>query len=281
MALKSKSKPSKTKKTHTNNRNQHSHKVSVNHKAVQHKTSETIKAVLIALLAALILRQFVIASYNVPTGSMKDTILVGDFMFVNKFIYGARTPVWAGIPFTEFGVYLPEWLQFASPSIAEPKAKDIIVFDYPLDRKIDYIKRCVAVGGQTVEVKNKSLYVDGKPEGNLTPLGQKFDPGATPKQNIEYTQITMDDGKSYQIRHYTHPYIPRDDYGPGKIPEGHYFMMGDNRDNSQDSRRWKFVPRDHIVGKPLMIWLSWNNLEIPAYRFYDKIRWERLGMVVR
>jgi signal peptidase I len=280
MVLKNPGKTSKTGKDRSYSRGQNSHGVSASHKTAQHKASETFKALFIALLAALILRQFVIASYNVPTGSMKDTILIGDFMFVNKFIYGARTPIWVGIPFTEVGFYLPKSLHFQSPSISEPKVKDIIVFDYPQDRKTDYIKRCVAAGGQTVEVKDKTLYVDGKPEGILTPLGQKFDP--IDRQNMEYTLVTMGEGKVYQIRHFTRPpHSYRTDFGPETVPQGHYFMMGDNRDNSQDSRVWKYVPRDHIVGKPLMIWLSWNDQQVPAYRFYDSIRWERLGMVLR
>ncbi len=244
-------------------------------RSLRHKTSETVKAVLIALFAALILRQFVIASYNVPTGSMKDTILIGDFMFVNKFIYGARTPVWLGIPFTDIGTEVPH---FRFPAITEPKRTDIIVFDYPKDIKLDYIKRCVAVGGQTVEIKNGDLYVDGKPEGELVPLQRRFDPEEN--YNIIYTRVNPPDGKPYTIRHFLINGRRNDSMPRRVVPENSYFMMGDNRDNSLDSRSWGFVPRSHVVGKPLMIWLSWDA-HTPGYRFYDKIRWERLGLVVR
>lgn len=253
-------------------------------KPAQHKTSDTVRAILIALLAALVLRQFVIASYNVPTGSMKDTIMVGDFMFVNKFIYGVRTPIWIGIPFSDMGFYLPEWLHFQSPGIDEPEPTDIVVFDYPRDRKIDYIKRCIAQGGQTIAVRHDTVYVNGRPEGEARPLGQKYDRDEIPgfdNLRVQYTQITAPNDRSYTIRHFVNVSQNKKTIPVTILPAGHFFMMGDNRDNSQDSREWGFVPRDHIVGKPLMIWLSWNSSDLPAYRFYDKIRWDRLGSLLR
>ena len=251
-------------------------KGSLSSAGTRERSWETAKALFIALFAALVLRQFVIASYNVPTGSMKDTILIGDFMFVNKFIYGARTPIWFGIPFTGLGAEIPH---FRFPAIADPERTDIIVFDYPKDIKLDYIKRCVAVGGQTVEVKNGTLYIDDRQEGDLTPLERRFDPEE--RYTVRYTRVSPNDsGHSYTIRHFMTNGL-RSDRMPMKIiPEGHYFMMGDNRDNSLDSRSWGFVPRSHIVGKPLMIWLSWDGYT-PGYRFYDKIRWGRLGSVIR
>lgn len=250
----------------------------------KNKTMEMVKAILIALFAALVLRQFVIASYNVPTGSMKDTILIGDFMFVNKFIYGARTPVWVGIPFTQVGTEIPF---YRLPAISEPKRNDIIVFDYPdpakpEDRSTDYIKRCVAVGGQTVEVRGESLFIDGKVEGQMTDLGQKYD--LEERQNVKYTQVFDGSGNSYTIRHGTR-FRPQNwrflrANTPLAVPPDHFFMMGDNRDNSADSREWGFVSRDRVGGKPLMIWLSWDNT-VPGYRFLDKVRWNRLGDIVR
>ena len=239
------------------------------------KIIENIKAVLIALIAALILRQFVIASYNVPTGSMKDTILIGDFMFVNKFIYGARTPTWIGIPFTDKGFYVPF---VRLPAITKPKQYDIVVFEYPRERRLDYIKRCVAVGGQSVEVKNGKLYVNGQPEGEETPLFRKFDPEEN--RQIQYFKIVTANGKTYTIRHAIYNSLGINNFRQVIVPPEHYFMMGDNRDNSQDSRVWGFVPPENIVGKPLMIWLSWNG-NVPGYRLFDKIRWGRLGMVIR
>lgn len=239
------------------------------------KVKENIKAILIALLAALILRQFVIASYNVPTGSMKDTILVGDFMFVNKFVYGARTPTWLGVPFTDIGVHLP-FLRF--PSIVDPEPGDIVVFEYPLKPHLDYIKRCMAIGGQTVEGKERKIFVDGKPEGEETQLKVVYDPAE--RSRIRYTGIARPNGKEYVIRHRTNHNLSDQyhSFGPKEVPANHYFMCGDNRDNSEDSRAWGFVEEDLLVGKPLLIWLSVNTSTI---QFSKKIRWERLGMVLR
>ncbi len=239
------------------------------------KAKENLKAILIALFAALVLRQFVIASYNVPTGSMKDTIMVGDFMFVNKFIYGARTPSWIGVPFTKTGFYLPN---YRFPSITDPKPGDIVVFEYPLEPLLDYIKRCMAIGGQTVEINEGKFLIDGQPEGEEIKLRKDYD--FEDKMRVDYYAITRPSGKNYTIRH-KDPHPLYNDYNqkrPVTIPENHYYMVGDNRDNSLDSRKWGFVKEDLLVGKPLMIWLSWNTFGVEPHK---KIRWDRLGTVLR
>jgi signal peptidase I len=229
----------------------------------KNKKLELIQAIIIALFAALVLRQFVIASYKVPTGSMEDTVLIGDFMFVNKFVYGARTPDWIGIPFTRTGFNIP-WFRF--PAITDPKQYDIIVFKYPVDPFLDYIKRCIAVGSQTLEIKNKTVYVDG--EKFPRPAHMKFiDPNILSYENRRFSVFRSDMGS-------------RDNFGPVTIPLNSYFAMGDNRDNSLDSRAWGFVPHDNIIGKPLIIWFSWDS-RIPTYRIFNKIRWDRLGSVLR
>jgi signal peptidase I len=227
------------------------------------KTRELIEAVIIALFAALVLRQFVIASYKVPTGSMENTVLIGDFMFVNKFVYGAKTPDWIGIPFTRVGFEVP-WIRF--PRITKPEPYDIVVFKYPLDPFLDYIKRCIAVGGQTLEIVDKKVYVDGKPFPR-PPHVIFIDHRIFERQNQTFQVFDPSLGS-------------RDNFGPLTIPPHHYFMMGDNRDNSADSRAWGFVPPENIVGTPLIIWLSWDS-KMPAYRLFHKIRWSRLGSVVR
>ena len=227
------------------------------------KTRELIEAVVIALFAALVLRQFVIASYKVPTGSMENTVLVGDFMFVNKFVYGAKTPDWIGIPFTKTGFDVP-WFRF--PAIAQPEPYDIVVFRYPVDPLLDYIKRCIAVGGQTIEIIDKKVYVDGNPFPR--PPHMKF---------ID-RRIFSRENESFEV--FDPKLGSRDNFGPVTVPSHHYFVMGDNRDNSLDSRAWGFVPPENIVGTPQIIWLSWDS-RMPAYRLFNKIRWNRLGNVVR
>ena len=226
----------------------------------KNKRFESVQAILVAILAALILRQFVIAAYKIPTGSMEDTLLIGDFLLVNKFYYGAQTPYWIGIPFTRIGFEVPS---LRLPKITDPKQNDIVVFRYPRDPYLEYIKRCVAVGGQTVEIVNKQLYVDGKPFPNPPKL--KFaDPRIFPRSNHYFSTLRPGLGS-------------RDNFGPVTVEDGKYFMMGDNRDNSSDSRVWGFVPPKYIVGKPLIIYFSWN----PGYRLLYKVRWKRLATVIR
>lgn len=220
-----------------------------------------IKAILIALFAALILRQFVIAAYKIPTGSMENTLLIGDFLLVNKFVYGAQTPEWIGIPFTKIGQEMP-WFRF--PAITEPRPYDIVVFKYPKDPYLDYIKRCIAVGGQTIESKNKRIFTDGHPFP-IPPKIKYIDRRILNKQY--YDDTIFKEGN-------------RDNFGPILVPENSYFVMGDNRDNSLDSRYWGYVPPENMVGRPLLIYLSLDPLT-PAYRLDSKIRWNRLGRVVR
>lgn len=232
---------------------------------------EYAEAILVALIAALILRIFVVQAFRIPTGSMKDTLLVGDFLLVNKFIYGVRTP--DRIPLID--VKIPH---FRLPAVKEPKPGDIIVFKYPLDEKLDYIKRCIAVGGQTVEVRKGIVYVDGKPEGKYEYVGQKYDP--VEGEYVNYYKVTKENGKVYTIRRYNRVNLENDNFGPVKVPEGYFFGMGDNRDNSADSRSWGFIPRDNILGEALIIYFSWDS-HVPLYKFYKKIRFRRLAKLIK
>ncbi len=217
-----------------------------------------------ALLAALIIRQFVIQAYTIPTSSMENTLLVGDFLLVNKFNYGMRTPDWIGIPYTHIGVNIP-WFRF--PAIRDPQPYDVIIFHYPLDKSMDYIKRCIAVGGQTVEVIDKVVYVDGK-KFPLPPKAKFIDPRIFKRNEGYYAFRTFRNLGS------------RDNYGPIKIPPGKYWAMGDNRDNSSDSRAWGFVDHDEIIGQALIIYFSWNH-NLPWSQFFRKIRFSRIGNVIR
>jgi signal peptidase I len=175
-------------------------------------TGRFISSVVMALLIVIPVRIFALQGYHIPSGSMKDTLLIGDVLFADKITFGPR------IPFTN-GARIP--------GFRDPKVGDIVIFKSPVDN-IDLIKRCVAVAGQTVEVKDKQLYVDGQA----------------------------------RVEPYTIHTGPRggrgDNFGPFKVPAGHIFVMGDNRDNSNDSRFWGFVPEENLVGKAFIIWLNWD-----------------------
>jgi len=179
---------------------------------------EYTEAIVIAVVLTLFVRAFVIQAFRIPTGSMMDTLLVGDFLFVNKFVYGAH------VPFTDLHL----------PKVREPRPGDIIVFKYPGDLRRDFIKRCIAVGGQTVEIRNKVVYVDGVARDE--PYVIRTDPRIFPKE-----------------------LSPRDNMDPLYVPEGYLFMMGDNRDNSQDSRFWGPLDLNLVKGKAMILYWSWDG----------------------
>ncbi len=192
---------------------------------------EYAEALLVAVVLAMVIRTFAFQAFRIPTGSMEDTLLVGDFLFVSKFLYGAEVPFTGGARL---------------PGIRDPRRGDIIVFRYPQDPSQDYIKRCVAVGGDTVEYRDKVLYING--ERQIEPYVKHAD-GERIVQG-------------------------RDNFGPIVVPEGKYFMMGDNRDRSSDSRYWGFLDHDLIRGKALFIYWSWDNARnmVRFSRIFDVIR---------
>ena len=185
---------------------------------------EYISSLLIAVGLALLIRTAVVQAFYIPSGSMEDTLLVGDYLLANKFVYGA--PI--DIIFTNITL-------FRLPALRQPAPGDIVIFESPDDPDRDLIKRCVATGGQVVKIVAKQLYVDGVPWPD--PPGAKYVDSMTHLANIS----------------------TRDNFGPYKVPEGHYFMMGDNRDNSHDSRFWLSIPKDLVKGKAMIIYWSWDS----------------------
>jgi signal peptidase I len=216
------------------------------------------------VLMVFFIRVTTVEAFRIPTGSMEDTLLVGDFLLVNKFIYGIRTPDWIGIPFTQIGFHIPST---RLPGTKEVKSGDIIVFKYPLDPSLNYIKRCVACPGQTVEIRERQLYIDGQVFQN--PPHSKFTNAETLPANVRERGIFAPPGAKWN----------HDNYGPLTVPPGHYFVMGDNRDNSADSRYWGFLKKDDIVGQALVIYLSWNK-NVPFHKFWDMIRWNRMATMI-
>jgi signal peptidase I len=196
---------------------------------------ENLEAIIIAVILALFIRTFIVQAFKIPSGSMKNTLLIGDHILVNKFIYGIK------IPFTDGKTLV---------HITDPERKDIVVFKYPEDPKKDFIKRVIGVAGDTVEIKNKQLYVNGELQEN--------EPYAIHKDTrIIPVQFTV-----------------RDNFGPVTVPAHSLFVMGDNRDNSHDSRFWGFVDLKAVRGKAFVIYWSWNK---EAFG----VRWDRLGDILR
>jgi signal peptidase I len=194
---------------------------------------ENIEAIVVAIILALFIRAFVVQAFKIPSGSMKNTLLIGDHILVNKFVYGVK------IPFSN-DTLIP---------VKDPRRGDIVVFRFPEEPEKDFIKRVIAVGGDTVEARKKKVYVNGEPLDN-----------------------------DYAI--YTDPHVipgalqPRDNFGPVTVPEGKLFVMGDNRDHSYDSRFWGFVDLDDVRGKAFMIYWSWDSEEFG-------VRWSRIGDMIQ
>ncbi len=196
-----------------------------------------VRSLTIGILAVLIFRGMVAQAYQIPSGSMEKTLLVGDYIYINKMLYGPEIDLGMG------GMHL---LHHRFPGFRKPQPGDIIVFRYPIDLRKDFIKRCVAVEGQTIMIRNKALYVDGK------------------QQNEPYA-IHEDD------RIIPGNLSPRDNFGPLTIPKGKIFMMGDNRDNSLDSRFWGPLPVELVKGKAIFRYFSWDGEK----------NWPRFGQILR
>lgn len=199
----------------------------------------------------LLLRSFLIEPFRIPSGSLEPTLLVGDFVAVNKFAYGLRLPV----------------LEKKVLSISNPKTGDVAVFRWPPDPAFDYIKRVIGVPGDKISYHDKKLTVNGK-EAKQTFVGYAID---------EYTGKAVSqfrenlNGVEHDI--FIRSDVPAEDFEI-TVPDGNYFMMGDNRDDSADSRFWGFVPDNYLRGKAFLIWMSWNGK-------VDNVRWSRIGTLIK
>ncbi len=192
---------------------------------------ENIEAILIAIVIAMFIRTFIVQAFKIPSGSMLETLQIGDQILVNKFIYGVK------IPFTDGKTLIPG---------KNPERGDIVVFEYPEDPSKDFIKRVVAVGGDQLKIVDKQVYVNGKAVAK--------EPWRVHKDK------TVIPGR----------YSTRDNLAEIQVPDNKLFVMGDNRDNSHDSRFWGFVDLTEIKGEAFMIYWSWNKKEFG-------VRWKRIG----
>ncbi len=194
---------------------------------------ENIEAILVAILLALLIRTFFVQAFKIPSGSMKQTLQIGDHILVNKFIYGIRIP----------------FLRSAIVAFKKPKRGDIIVFKYPVDPDKDFIKRVIGLAGDRVEGRDKKIYVNNKP---------------------------IDDDFSIRTDPHINPrgLTARDNFGPITVPDNALFVMGDNRDQSLDSRFWGFVDLKVVSGKAFMIYWSWDRENFG-------VRWKRIGKILK
>jgi len=219
------------------------------------------EALFIALILALVIRAFLVQAFSIPSGSMQPTLLIGDYLLVNKFSYGIRNPYTNKI-----------WIP-----MGRPQRGDVVVFIFPQDPSKDYIKRVIGLPGDKLQVINKKVYINGR--------------------LVETPQAVYAD--SFVIPPPGHPTeSPRDNYGPVVVPQDAYFVMGDNRDQSYDSRFWGFVPLNALRGKAFIIYFSWEGTRgAPLYQAFAgglkgllfhlswdgnsfRLRWDRLGKII-
>ncbi|NNM06317.1 MAG: signal peptidase I [Gemmatimonadetes bacterium] len=211
------------------------------------------------LLLFFVVRGFLLEAFSIPTSSMEGTLLVGDFLFVNKALYGAE------IPGTEARL----------PAIRDPARGDVVVFRPPHDRDRVYVKRVVGIAGDTLEMKEKTLFLNGAPREEpyaryLDGKGDAVHPRM--KWQSDFLAASGTWGR----------YAPsRDTWGPIVVPNGRFFVLGDNRDNSEDSRYWGFIGREDIKGHPWMVYLSLNAEDGGSRGWLKRVRWDRVGRLVR
>ena len=202
---------------------------------------EYFESICIAVILALFVRTFVVQAFKIPTGSMENNLLIGDHLLVNKFVFA---PTMTRLE----RMLLP---------IDPVRRGDILVFKYPQDPERDFIKRVIGLPGETLEVRNKKVYINGKP------LEEKYVHFIFPPEERAPGDVSFD-------------VSDKRDYGPVTVPERHYFMMGDNRDNSEDSRYWGVMPADYIKGKALFVYFSFTDPEARDSGGSFGVRWSRL-----
>jgi signal peptidase I len=212
---------------------------------------EYAEAIVVAMLLAFAIRVFVVQAFKIPSGSMIPTLLIGDHILVSKLSYGIQWPTDCKLQWA-----LPPVNCYASHTVVgfgKPQRGDIIVFRFPEDEEKDFIKRIVGTPGDTVQIRSKQVLVNGQPLDDRA-FTQRIDPGI-----IDST------------------INPRDNFGPVTVPEGSYFVMGDNRDQSLDSRFWGYVREEKIRGKAFRIYWSWSG----QGHWTDWVRWDRFGKAIQ
>jgi signal peptidase I len=244
------------------------------------------RSVVLAVVLFLVVRTFLVEAFKIPTSSMEGTLLVGDYLLVNKAVYGAS------VPFTD--LRLPVW--------REPSRGEVVVFHPPHDPEKNYVKRVMGVPGDTLEMRDKTLFVNGREMeedyvrhidrgGDATHTNMRWQrnhllAGSGDRERrsrSRYDRSESGEGaSSYEGRRTRRGYRPsRDNWGPISVPEDSYFVLGDNRDNSEDSRYWGFVDRESIRGQPWRLYFSFDSSDRRTEDGLRAVRWERVGQPIR
>ena len=245
-------------------------------------TWEWTRSIIIAVVLFLAVRAFLVEAFKIPTSSMEGTLLVGDYLLVNKAVYGGEVPI--------IGVRLPAW--------REPSRGEVVVFHPPHDPEKNYVKRVVGLPGDTLEMRDKTLFLNGREmqedyvrhidrSSDATHSGMRWQQNHLLARRIEDDQVYGENGgewvdergpSSDDYRPSRDDYRPsRDNWGPISVPEDSYFVLGDNRDNSEDSRYWGFVERQSIRGRPWRLYFSYDPSNRLGTTWLQAIRWGRVG----
>ncbi len=219
---------------------------------------EWAKSVQLAIILFLLVRAFLVEAFKIPSGSMEGTLLVGDFLLVNKLVYGAEVPL----------------IDKRLPAVRPPGLGDVVVFQWPEDTEKHFVKRLVGLPGDTLEMRAGVLWRNGAEQSE--PYAQRSLPLREPSGDDFRWQrdyLTADAGAQ--------GYNPtRNDWGPLVVPPVHYFVLGDNRDNSLDSRYWGFVPDSLMRGSPIFVYYSYEPDSAKSFDWLTRVRWQRLGDLI-
>jgi signal peptidase I len=218
---------------------------------------EWTKSIVVALVVWFFLRTFLVEAFRIPSGSMENTLLIGDFLFVNKALYGAEVPI----------------IHAHLPAVREPQRDDILVFDSVEEEGLKVVKRLIGLPGDTLYMESGQLYRNGRKVDE--PYAVHSDP-ARSEDAVQRAKM-----RAWQLPHLvrrdTATYQPDlQDWGPIVVPPDSFFMMGDNRDSSYDGRYWGFLPRQNVRGRPLVVYFSYDPSSWRAVPFLTAVRWTRL-----
>lgn len=218
---------------------------------------EWTRSVLVAFALFLVVRAFLVEAFKIPTGSMEGTLLVGDFLLVNKAVYGAEIP--------GTGMHLP--------ALKDPERGEVVVFTPPHEPRKNYVKRLVGMPGDTLEMQDKVLLVNGNP------LDEPYVRFVDPRGDARHPNMGWQASHLIASPREYHP--SRDTWGPLVVPDGSFFVLGDNRDNSEDSRYWGFVQREAIRGRPWFVYYSFDPSSPVGPSWLRAVRWKRVGHLIR